>query len=53
MAQAIVQLLQQPGLAQRLTQSARQRVLDAFTPELQARTMLGVYQQVAKRRPAG
>jgi glycosyltransferase involved in cell wall biosynthesis len=52
MAQAIVQLLQQPRLAQRLTQSARQRVLDAFTPELQARTMLGVYQQVAKRRPA-
>jgi glycosyltransferase involved in cell wall biosynthesis len=50
MAEAILRLHDDPVLAERLTRSARQRVLDRFTPEIQARAMEAVYTTVAARR---
>jgi colanic acid/amylovoran biosynthesis glycosyltransferase len=49
LAEAILRLLGDPVLAERLVQSARQRVVEAFTPEIQAEAMLRVYEQVAGR----
>jgi glycosyltransferase involved in cell wall biosynthesis len=52
MADAIIGLLGNPALATRLAHSGRQRVLERFTPEIQAAAMLQVYETVVARRRA-
>jgi glycosyltransferase involved in cell wall biosynthesis len=50
MADAVQRLLCDPDHARTIAQAGRRRVLEAFTPEIQADAMLGVYQQVLGRR---
>jgi glycosyltransferase involved in cell wall biosynthesis len=50
MADAIIDVLRDPPMAERLSRSGRARVLKAFTPEQQATRMLEVYQFVVQRR---
>jgi glycosyltransferase involved in cell wall biosynthesis len=50
MAAAIIEVLGEPALAQRLAHSGRQRVLETFTLEIQAAAMERVYAQVVARR---
>lgn len=47
MAEAILNLLQDKAQAERLAQSGLERVLTNFTPQIQAKTMLNVYEQGA------
>jgi glycosyltransferase involved in cell wall biosynthesis len=49
MAEAITRILDSPALAAQLGRAGRQRVLAAFTPEMQATAMLNVYAQVLAR----
>jgi glycosyltransferase involved in cell wall biosynthesis len=53
LAQAILRVYRDRELAQRLVRSARQRVVETFTPQNQADAMLRVYQQVVERRRRG
>jgi glycosyltransferase involved in cell wall biosynthesis len=50
LAAAITRVLDNPALAVQLGRAGRQRVVDTFTPELQAAAMLEVYEQVLGRR---
>jgi len=50
MAEAIERVLDDPSFAERLGRAGRRRVLDAFTPEMQAAAMLRVYEQALNRR---
>jgi glycosyltransferase involved in cell wall biosynthesis len=50
MAEAIIMVLGNPVLAEQLAHSGRQRVLETFTPEIQAAAMLRVYEQIVARR---
>ncbi len=50
MADAVQRLLCDRGLATEMGRAGRRRVLEAFTPEIQAQTMLRVYQQVLAPR---
>jgi len=50
MAEAIERVLVDPAFAERLGRAGRKRVLDAFTPEMQAAAMLRVYEQALGRR---
>jgi len=50
MANAITRLFGNPAFAQHLAISARQHVLERFTPAIQAAAMLKVYQEVVDRR---
>ncbi|HEY2594589.1 MAG TPA: glycosyltransferase family 4 protein [Chloroflexota bacterium] len=50
MAEAVQRLLCDPQHARAIAQAGRRRVLEAFTPEIQADAMLRVYQQVLTRR---
>lgn len=50
LANSITRLFRNPAFAQQLATSARERVLERFTPEIQATAMLRVYQQVVDHR---
>jgi glycosyltransferase involved in cell wall biosynthesis len=50
MADALGRVLSDPILARSLGQAGRRRVLDSFTPEMQASAMLDVYETVLARR---
>jgi glycosyltransferase involved in cell wall biosynthesis len=50
MAEAVQRLLCDPSHAREVGRAGRRRVLEAFTPEIQADAMLRVYQQVLARR---
>jgi glycosyltransferase involved in cell wall biosynthesis len=46
LANAMCTLIENPGQAQELTRSARQRVVESFSPEIQAAAMAQVYERV-------
>jgi glycosyltransferase involved in cell wall biosynthesis len=50
MADAVLRLLCDPRHAREIGRAGRRRVLEAFTPEIQAEAMLRVYQHVLARR---
>jgi len=50
LAKAITGVLGNPSMAQQLARSGRERVLEAFTPEIQAAAILRVYRQVLHGR---
>jgi len=50
MAEAIVRVLSHPALAERLAHTGRRRVLDTFTPGVQAAAMQTVYEHVVATR---
>jgi glycosyltransferase involved in cell wall biosynthesis len=52
MADAILRILCDPAQAAEIGRAGRRRVLEAFTPEIQADAMLRVYEQVLARRSA-
>ncbi len=49
MAKAITQVLRDPDFASRLSLGGRTRVLESFTPEIQAAAMVRVYDEVVGR----
>jgi glycosyltransferase involved in cell wall biosynthesis len=53
MAEAITRVLQQPTFAAELARAGRQRVLETFTPDIQATRMLSIYRRVLARRELG
>jgi glycosyltransferase involved in cell wall biosynthesis len=53
MAQAMQRVLGDPTHAAEIGHAGRRRVLEAFTPEIQAEAMLRVYQQVLGLRASG
>jgi glycosyltransferase involved in cell wall biosynthesis len=53
LAEAIVDLLTNPVRSTKLVRSARERVMAAFTPEIQAATMLNVYRRITEARGKG
>jgi glycosyltransferase involved in cell wall biosynthesis len=53
MADAVQRLLCDPAHALKVGRAGRRRVLEAFTPEVQAQAMLRVYQHVVTRRRRG
>jgi glycosyltransferase involved in cell wall biosynthesis len=52
MAAAINRVIEQPAFAAELARAGRTRVLEKFTPEIQANRMLEIYQTVLARRRA-
>jgi glycosyltransferase involved in cell wall biosynthesis len=50
MAEAIIRVLDNRAFATQLGRAGRQRVIETFTPEMQAAAMLAVYKQVLGRR---
>jgi glycosyltransferase involved in cell wall biosynthesis len=49
-ADALLRLLEDPAHAADMARAGRKRVVEAFTPELQAQAMLRIYEQVVARR---
>lgn len=50
LAAALIRVLRDDALAQRLALSGRERVVEMFSPERQAAAMLDVYQRIARRK---
>jgi glycosyltransferase involved in cell wall biosynthesis len=50
MAAAITRILSEPALASELSAAGRRRVVETFTPRIQADAMLQVYEEIVSRR---